>query len=227
MYSTKSGSELKLRRKQGTSSAAPDPDILSTKSNELGSGPTLGDELYRKPTRSKRESAKALNHPWPVLKRTQVAKPAPWKTRTRKCWPSMPTLLEGYIELAPDLLDRFEQRQEQHPVSPYQHPSWMWQFDLLWLLAILVYGVGDIVTSNMAFSVGASELNPFLYPLINDSVWNFVKFKAMVLIALMLLSTWLITVESDARVVPLFTLAVGLFLIANNLIVMGRLQGWI
>jgi len=227
VYSTKSGSELVLRHKRDTVSSTLDPDTLPLPSEKVVPGPSPGDEAYRKPVRISRRPGEAMKNPWPVIKRARAAKAAPWKPRTSQYRPSVPSYFEGYIELAPQLQDRLERRHERETPSPYHSPSWMWQFDLLWLLAILVYGVGDIVTSNMAFSVGATELNPFLYPLINDSVWSFVKFKAMVLIALMLISTWLITIDSDARVVPLFTLAVGLFLIANNLIVMGRLQGWI
>ena len=218
-----------LGRKREPLLATLDPDTPPVQSLRVVPGPSPGDEAYRKPIRTRGGPNRTLGNPWPLVKRTRQTRSAPWKPRPSQFRPSMPTYLEGYLELAPHLQFQLEHRQEreQEAVSPYRSPSWMWQFDMLWLLAILVYGVGDIVTSNMAFSVGASELNPFLYPLINDSVWNFVKFKAMVLIALMLISTWLITVDSDARVVPLFTLAVGLFLIANNLIVMGRLQGWI
>ena len=131
------------------------------------------------------------------------------------------------MELAPDLRSRMETDiQPEEPRSIFATPSWIWQFDLLWLLAILTYGVGDLVTSNMAFSAGATELNPVLYPLINNSIWSFIQFKAIIIISLMAISTWLITIDSDARIVPLFTIAVGLFLIGNNILVMGRLLGW-
>lgn len=134
----------------------------------------------------------------------------------------------GYLELdgSPQTQQQVEDYVEPRERKVTSNPEWMWQFDLLWVAAILLYGIGDLATTAWAFSLGASELNPILDPIIQNSMWKFIQFKALVIITLMLLSTWLISVESDARVVPLLTAGVGLFLMANNLTVIGDLKGW-
>lgn len=227
MYASKSGTVLKLERTGQEGPADVTAQQLYLKPKRRIPGPRAGDEVYRRPLSEELEGLEGGFHPWPVvkmqrggLKPTAMREPPRFKV-------ALPPLAQGYLELAPELQTQLEARHHRQTKSSYAAPKWILQFDILWLLAILVYGVGDIVTSNVAFSVGASELNPVLYPMINNSVWSFVRFKAIVLVSLMLISTWLITIKSDARMVPLFTLAVGLFLVANNLIVVGRLLGWL
>ena len=141
-------------------------------------------------------------------------------------------MAQGYLELdialRPQLEDRVARaggaNLKPKPFRP-RNQVWMWQFDLLWVFAILVYGIGDLASTSWALSLGASELNPFLHPVLGKSLWNFIVFKAMVLVSLMLISTWLISIGSDARAVPALTMLVGLFLTANNIVVSLGLLG--
>ena len=134
----------------------------------------------------------------------------------------------GYLELdtSHQTLDQLERRHQPRPRTVTSNPAWMWQFDVLWVLAIIFYGLGDLLTTAWAFSWVATELNPWLDPVLQHSMWKFIQCKAQVIITLMLLSTWLISVDSDARVVPLLTTGIGLALMVNNIAVVGHLQGW-
>lgn len=94
-------------------------------------------------------------------------------------------------------------------------------FRALWIVAILTYGVGDLLTTYMALRAGLVELNPIM-----AFFGNFVSmffFKIATLIAVFLVSWVFRHHKSFYYSVPIITAVVGAILTINNLV---RLPIW-
>jgi hypothetical protein len=93
----------------------------------------------------------------------------------------------------------------------------------LWVPVVLIFGVGDILTTQFAISLGAAERNEIIRFLVEGpgGVWAFSIVKAAILIPLVMVS---ISLEGFLRwLVPSFFLCTGVCLLAVNLSVIGSL----
>lgn len=96
--------------------------------------------------------------------------------------------------------------------------------DLLWIPALLIFGLGDILTTQLALSLGAEENNALAKFLIEGpgGLWTFCLVKAAILVPLVLLS---LSLGSKHRwLVPGFLCGVGLYLLAGNISVIFNLS---
>ncbi len=99
-------------------------------------------------------------------------------------------------------------------------PEWREQFEFLWVLAILFFGIGDIITTGWAVSNGAQEANPFLHDLVHGNFGGFILLKGLLLGAAYLYSTLVLADDNiDARFMPIVFILAGLFLMASNIMV--------
>ncbi len=85
----------------------------------------------------------------------------------------------------------------------------------LWVAAILIFGLGDSLTSALAFRTGGYEGNS-LIGLLGGSLWAFVVVKTGVLAGLFFLSYYML--PRHGWLVPALLCAVGLYLVVSNLI---------
>ena len=88
-----------------------------------------------------------------------------------------------------------------------------------WLLAIVLFGFGDTLTSLMVFARGGTEANPLmslLLHLVGNNIWGFVVIKTLAVVALLYLSYK--QVKSKAWVIPAVASALGGYLVLNNLV---------
>ena len=96
---------------------------------------------------------------------------------------------------------------------------WMY----VWIPVVLIFGVGDILTTQFALSMGAAGRNGIVKFLIEGpgGLWAFGIVKAAILIPLVLISARL---EGILKwMVPCFFLCTGVCLLAVNLAVIGSL----
>lgn len=93
----------------------------------------------------------------------------------------------------------------------------------VWIPVILTFGVGDILTTQFALSLGAAERNALVKFLIEGpgGLWSFGIVKAAILIPLAVLS---VSMDGICRwLVPCFFLCTGICLLAVNISVIGSL----
>jgi hypothetical protein len=89
-------------------------------------------------------------------------------------------------------------------------------FRALWVVAILTYGVGDLLTTYLALRAGLTELNPIM-----SFFGNYVSmffFKVATLIAVFLVSWAFRHHKGFYYSVPIITAVVGVILTVNNLV---------
>lgn len=90
--------------------------------------------------------------------------------------------------------------------------------DYLWVPAALIFGVGDIVTTRLALSLGAVESNEIVRFLIDEfggNLWAFVILKTVILLVLLFLS--FAALGKFRWVMPAFLCCSGAFLLLYNL----------
>jgi hypothetical protein len=111
-------------------------------------------------------------------------------------------------------------RRARYPDAGHQestgHPRLV-RRDLLWIPALLIFGLGDILTTQLALSLGAEEHNALVSFLIDSSwgLWAFCIVKAAILIPLALVS---LSLQVKHRwIVPGFLCGVGLCLLGGNI----------
>ena len=95
---------------------------------------------------------------------------------------------------------------------------------LLWVMAALLFGFGDTLTSVLVFSQGGYESNPVLavlLSLLGRSIWAFVMVKIVVFFVLLLTAYGAKTARS--WVTPLIVSVTGGFLVLSNVMVLLRL----
>lgn len=93
----------------------------------------------------------------------------------------------------------------------------------LWVPVILIFGVGDILTTQFAISLGAAERNDIIRFLVEGpgGIWAFSIVKAAILVPLVMIS---ISLEGFLKwLVPSFFMCAGVSLLAVNLSVIGSL----
>ena len=101
---------------------------------------------------------------------------------------------------------------------------WLSIYTALWLSALLLYGLGDLVTTQLVFAGGGRELNPILGATVlalGGGLWSLAVVKIVVLSCLMALS--LLGYIRPRWAVPGLLSLVGVGLIVNNLVAYGGL----
>lgn len=91
-------------------------------------------------------------------------------------------------------------------------------FPLLWCIAIMVFGVGDLLTSSLGFGLGAVEDNPLLGILMSifgGSIWLLAIVKGIVLSAVFLLSCKVSRVYSWT--IPMSLTCAGMYMLIPNI----------
>ncbi len=107
-----------------------------------------------------------------------------------------------------------EDYRENRKISPWVY---------VWIPVVLIFGVGDILTTQIALSLGAAERNGLVKFLIEGpgGLWAFGIVKAAILVPLVVISVYM---EGMYRwLVPCFFLCAGICLLAVNLFVIGAL----
>ena len=93
----------------------------------------------------------------------------------------------------------------------WQDSSWLTSYTTeLWILAVLFFGVGDIVSTTIGLSMGAVEL----HPIVGDLVEEFVLLAMLPLKTITILACyalWRLTPEPYRAGVPLGLAMVGIF----------------
>ena len=99
-------------------------------------------------------------------------------------------------------------------------PPWKTQFDFLWLGAVLMFGIGDVVSTWWAVQNGAQEANPFLHQIVHDNFMVFILIK-VILLGVAFLYSYVILMENghDARFMPAVFILAGAYLVVNNYMV--------
>lgn len=87
-------------------------------------------------------------------------------------------------------------------------------FIMLWLLAIGLYGLGDLVTTNWALQLGLMEANPVAR--LFGNILNMALFKIATIIAAFLISYTMFHSRSLIFSAPIMMVLVGTFLTVNN-----------
>ncbi len=88
--------------------------------------------------------------------------------------------------------------------------------DLLWIPAVFIFGLGDILSTQMALSLGGMENNVLVKYLLEGpgGIWTFSLVKAAVLVPLVLLT---LSLGGKYRwLVPGCLCAAGLYLLGGN-----------
>lgn len=99
-------------------------------------------------------------------------------------------------------------------------PPWLEQFEFLWVLAILTFGFGDIITTGWAIQNGAQEANPFLHDIVHGNFGLFIFIKGLLLAVAYLYSHFILVADGhDGRFMPVVFILAGLFLMASNIMV--------
>ncbi len=96
-----------------------------------------------------------------------------------------------------------------------------WRLAVLWCLAILIFGVGDLLTSSFAFALGAVEGNPIVQSMIGingDNVWLLTILKSALLSILLLLSY--LQMGKYAWTIPAVLTCAGVYMLLHNLAVL-------
>jgi hypothetical protein len=95
---------------------------------------------------------------------------------------------------------------------------------VLWVLAILLFGVGDLLTSSLAFSLGAYEGNPvaaYVIQISGGSIWSLTILKSFILSGLFLMSY--LKMEVYAWTIPAMLSLAGAYMLFHNLAVVSML----
>jgi hypothetical protein len=95
---------------------------------------------------------------------------------------------------------------------------------VLWVLAILLFGVGDLLTSSLAFSLGAYEGNPianYVIQMSGGSIWSLTILKSFILCSLFLMSYK--KMEGLAWTIPAMLSLAGAYMLFHNLAVVAML----
>lgn len=99
-------------------------------------------------------------------------------------------------------------------------PPWQDQFEMLWVIAILTFGIGDIITTWWAVQNGAQEANPFLHNIVHGNFGVFIIIKALLLgVAYIYSQVILVDDGHDARFMPFIFILAGVYLMTNNIVV--------
>lgn len=95
---------------------------------------------------------------------------------------------------------------------------------VLWILAVLLFGVGDLLTTSLAFSMGAVEGNPiasYLLQISDGSLWSLTILKSFILSSLLVLSY--LRMEGYAWTIPAMLSCAGAYMLFHNLAVVAVL----
>jgi hypothetical protein len=97
-------------------------------------------------------------------------------------------------------------------------------FLLLWIPALIFYGFGDVMTSQLAFAVGATEANPLARLLVGlpSGIWIFALVKTIIITSLLFLSYF--KFGKYGWVIPVVLTIVGGYLVGNNLVAFLRVR---
>jgi len=107
---------------------------------------------------------------------------------------------------APEAYKKVEKTSAQPPNGCYK---------LSWTSAMLTYGVGDTLTSYLAFQAGLHEINPIMILLGN--IIAIIFFKIAIFSVLLLISYFFINKKWLYLSVPIITTIVGLISTINNI----------
>jgi len=142
--------------------------------------------------------------------------------------PSLEPQAEGEAEAYAEAYAKAETDPEAGVDSETGEPPWRYQFEYLWVLAILTFGFGDVLTTGWAVQNGATEANPFLHDLVHGNFGLFIMLKGLLLGVAYIYSTIVLADEDiDARFMPFVFILAGLFLMASNIMVTLGLIGTI
>jgi hypothetical protein len=95
---------------------------------------------------------------------------------------------------------------------------------ILWVLAVLLFGVGDLLTTSIAFSLGAFEGSPlagYLLRISGGNIWSLTILKSFILSSLLLISY--LRMEGYAWTVPAMLSCAGAYMLFHNLAVVALL----
>ena len=106
------------------------------------------------------------------------------------------------------------------PDEDVELPPWKGQFDFLWVGAVLMFGIGDVVSTWWAIQHGAQEANPFLHNIVHGNFMVFILIK-IILLGIAFLYSYVILMENghDARFMPAVFILAGAYLVVNNYMV--------
>lgn len=95
-------------------------------------------------------------------------------------------------------------------------------FNILWLVAAVLYGFGDTVTSYLVFTVGGAEANPIMkFFLSLGGIPAFVAGKTLIMAGLFALSVFVFSpLRRSGWVIPIIAALGGGYLVVHNLIVL-------
>ena len=95
-------------------------------------------------------------------------------------------------------------------------------FNILWLVAAVLYGFGDTVTSYLVFKVGGAEANPIMRFFLGlGGIPPFVAAKTLIMAGLFALSVFVFSpLKRSGWVIPIITAIGGGYLVVHNLIVL-------
>lgn len=105
--------------------------------------------------------------------------------------------------------------------QPLRFGTGNWRLAVLWCLAILIFGVGDVLTSSFAFALGAVEGNPIVQSMIGingNNVWLLTIMKSALLSVLLLLSY--LQLGKYAWTIPAVLTCAGTYMLLHNLAVL-------
>jgi len=105
----------------------------------------------------------------------------------------------------------------QAPDEEVNLPPWKSQFDFLWVGAVIMFGVGDVVSTWWAIQNGAQEANPFLHNIVHGNFMVFILIK-VILLGVAFLYSYVFLMENghDARFMPAVFILAGAYLVVNN-----------
>jgi len=88
----------------------------------------------------------------------------------------------------------------------------------LWIPALLFYGFGDVLTSALAFSVGAQEANPLarVFVTLPGGIWIFALVKTVIIVLLLFLAYY--GLKKYYWIVPIILTIVGGYLVGHNVL---------
>lgn len=110
-----------------------------------------------------------------------------------------------------------EKGKQERAVAGLAYPS----YGVLWGLAIVLFGVGDLLTTSFALGLGAVEgsvVTKLLMDIFGGSVWTLTIVKSAILSSLLLLSY--LKMGKYAWTIPAMLTCAGTFMLTHNIAVL-------